>query len=221
VIRALTSAERRVHPVAEDERFAVDGRVRHLAAYDAGRPAGPRPDDGPGTDFVAADIDTVVAALPGRLAAVLAQHPDTRRSLLRQVRILLTWLQQFPGDDWEQRWLASGVDCAPRSRTTRLAGEAPGSPALFSRALAMLLLGRVLRPSYSFMLNVKFGELFTRFPLVHDSEDFARLRALTPYRRAVTRAQIDAEAGLIRVLIRTATASATSPLTTCSPTPTW
>lgn len=37
-------------PVAADGRFAADGRVRHLAAYDAGQPAAPRPDGGPGVD---------------------------------------------------------------------------------------------------------------------------------------------------------------------------
>ncbi len=197
------AAELQVRPVAADDRFAADGRVRHLAAYDAGRPGAPRPADSPGADLVTADVEAVMAALPRRLDAVLPGHPDTRRVLLRQILTVLSWLQRFPGADWEQRWLASGVDCAPRSWTKRVADDAPGSPAMFSQALAMLLLVRVLRPSYSFLLNVKFGELFKRFPLVHDREDFARLRELVPYRRAVMRAQIDAEAGLIRVLIRT------------------
>ncbi|WP_199515948.1 tyrosine-type recombinase/integrase [Nucisporomicrobium flavum] len=192
-----------LQPVAPDERFAADGRVRHLAAYDAGRPAEPRCGDGPGADLVTADIDLVIAALRQRLAAVLPERSDLRRILLRHVRTLLGWLQRFPGADWEQRWLASGVDCAPKSWNTRLAAACPGPPTMFSQALAVLLLGRVLRPSYSFLLNAKFGELFKRFPLVHDCDDFARLRALAAYRRAVTRAQIDAEAGLIRVLIRT------------------
>jgi hypothetical protein len=208
VTRALATGLQ-VRPVAADDRFAADGRVRHLAAYDAGRPGAPRPADGPGADLVTADVEAVMAALPRRLDAVLPGHPDTRRVLLRQIRTLLRWLQRFPGADWEQRWLASGVDGAPRSWTKRVADDAPGSPALFSQALAMLLLARVLRPSYSFLLNVKFGELFKRFPLVHDREDFARLRELVPYRRAVTRAQIDAEAGLIRVSTLTAAARST------------
>ena len=190
-------------PVAADDRFAADGRVRHLAAYDAGRPAAPRPDGGPGADLVVADIDAVMTQVARQHADLLPQHPKSRRTLLRHTRALLGWLQRFHGSDWEQRWLASGADCAPRSWATRVTEDAGGSPRLFSQAMALLLLSRVLRPSYSFQLNAKFGELFKRFPLLHDAEEFGRLRTLEPYRRAVTRAQIDAEAGLIRVLLRT------------------
>jgi integrase len=191
-------------PVVDaDGRFAADGRVRPLPAYDAGLPPPPRPSGSPGGDLVAADVETVVATVGTRLAMTLPARPKSRHSVLRHVRQLLQWLEAFPGQDWEQRWLASGCDRAPRAWTERVVGDGVGTrPSHAAQALTLLLLVRVLRPSYSFLLNTKFLALFDRFPLLHDRADFQRLRGLPAYQRAVPRLRADAEACVIRVLIR-------------------
>ncbi len=47
-----------VPPLTPDDRFAVDGKVRPLPAYDAGREPGPRLPGSPGSDLLAADAET-------------------------------------------------------------------------------------------------------------------------------------------------------------------
>jgi integrase len=70
-------------------------------------------------------------------------------------------------------------------------------------ALRTLLAARVLRPSYSFLLCSRLNALYRVFPGVNEPEEFARLRALPAYQRQAPRLQLDAEACLVRVMIRT------------------
>ncbi|MFJ8819161.1 tyrosine-type recombinase/integrase [Amycolatopsis thermoflava] len=190
-------------PVAADNRFAHNGKVRPLPAYDAGRTPAPRPPDSPGADLLTADGDAVVEVLLERLAPVLAS-PSTVSQQAGDARRLLGWLAGFPGRDWEQRWLASGADEAPRSWVDHaVAAGVAGHGYRVGAALSWLLLGRVLRPSYSFLLNTHFSTLFARFPVLHDSADFGQLREMPSYQRAVRRLQADAEACIVRVLLRT------------------
>ncbi len=129
-------------------------------------------------------------------ATVAQQAGHTRR--------LLGWLAGFPGEDWEQRWLASGADEAPRSwQDHAVAAGVSTRRSDVGAALTWLLLGRVLRPSYSFLLSTHFTTLFARFPILHDAAEFAALRALPAHQRAAPRLQDDAEACVVRVLLRT------------------
>jgi hypothetical protein len=144
-----------VAPLSPDDRFAVDGKVRPLPAYDAGCEPDPRPPGSPGSGLLIADAETVVAQLRQRLAPVLASAA-TAAQQAGYTRRLLGWLAGFPGADWEQRWLASGADEAPRSWQDHAVAAGVGTRRSdVGAALTWLLLGRVLRPSYSFLLNMK------------------------------------------------------------------
>lgn len=190
--------------VPADSPFAATGRVRLLTGYDAGQPPPPRPAATPGHDLAAAPAAAVIAAARSRLSGWLASRPRERARRLRHLELLLEWLAGFPGERWEQRWLASGADTAPRGWAGRLAeGGHAYTPSDATGALTALLLLRVLRPSYSFLLCTKFTSLFTWFPRLHDPQDFERLRALPGYRGQVLRLQLDAEACLVRVMVRT------------------
>ncbi|RZU46596.1 phage integrase family protein [Krasilnikovia cinnamomea] len=183
-------------PIGADERYSPFGRVLPMLAYDAGHPPPARPVDGPGTDLVRAGLDEVTTALEARSGA--------RASTLRWSRQLLAWLLAYPGEDWEQRWLASGADKAPRSWAA--AAHAAGVVAVAGNAVTgcgLLIQARLLRPSYSWLLNTHFAVLFDRFPQANDPHEFARLRELPLYRRAGEKARHDAIAALVRVMIRT------------------
>jgi hypothetical protein len=200
----VSAASGLLTPVQADGRFGATGSARPLPAYDAGRPAPPRASNSPGQELVDAGVDAVTTVLPVGLAPILPSYPRTRQYLLQHTGQLLEWLAGFPGGDWEQRWLASGADRAPRAWTERALADGVGTQRAHpAQALTLLLLARVLRPSYSFLLNTRFNSLFDRFPQLHDRDDFAALRRLEDYQRAVPRLRADAEACVIRVLLRT------------------
>jgi hypothetical protein len=63
-------------------------------------------------------------------------------------RAVLEMLSRYPGDTWEERWLASGCDAAPNTWVTH--HGLPTAPFWSSALAAMnpLLQLRVLRPSW-------------------------------------------------------------------------
>ncbi|MGC4939952.1 hypothetical protein [Kribbella sp. DT2] len=73
-----------------------------------------------------------------------------RKNLSLGVRRLLGWLDRFDGMSWEERWLASGADRAPRS--WREAVEASTPVSSLKPAVNALMVARVLRPSYGWQL---------------------------------------------------------------------
>jgi hypothetical protein len=145
-----------------------------MRGYDEGLAPPPRPDGAPGTQLQTAVIDEVLAALEASRQRVNAARrardadrraaADVRPPTLSSTLALhgvLQWLAAFPGGTWEQRWLASGADAAPATLVATLVGAlakaAPEVPALkhaeVTAALAVLLVGRGLRPSYSWLLG--------------------------------------------------------------------
>ena len=122
---------------------------------------------------------------------------------MRGARAILQRLMGFPGETWEQRWLASGCDAAPRGWMDYC--DAPSydhwSPTLLG--MHALLQNRVLRPSYSWLLDSRQKVNTFRFLDVKGGSALNELRQLSDYRTALPRQQRDAEAGLARVMIRT------------------
>ena len=100
--------------VPPDERYGPGGTVRPLVAYDAGLAPPPLPADAPGHLVGHLGVDDTTAAVVERLAGPLGLTRPARRAVARRARTLLEWLAEFDGDTWEQRWLASGADAAPR-----------------------------------------------------------------------------------------------------------
>jgi hypothetical protein len=109
-----------------------------------------------------------------------------RRS--RDAQVLLELLRRFPGESWQQRWLASGVDTAgknwPDVMTGGLARNASGGPMAAEKARSVatgsagrLILLDVIRPGYDWLYCSPSSTLFPRFEQLRDSQGFAAVRA--------------------------------------------
>jgi hypothetical protein len=86
--------------------------------------------------------------------AFVAAASGTRAGRRRGVDKLLRWLAPLPGDTWQDRWLASGVEARPGSSWADLPlqwldgrGEAASYDATdLASGLLMLICGDVIRP---------------------------------------------------------------------------
>ncbi|WP_432945752.1 tyrosine-type recombinase/integrase [Kribbella sp. CA-253562] len=184
--------------VSPDAVFGPGGRLLARHGYDLGLPPPPLLPDAPGQ---ALQTLTVSGAIDYTLDVTHGVFPG-RKHLAYGIRRLLGWLDGFEGDSWEQRWLASGADLAPRSWRDGVCPETV--PSALRVAVNALMVARVLRPSYGWQLTSKAGAHHAQRMLeAHEPELLARMRALPLYRTALLRHQFDAEACLSRVLIRT------------------
>jgi hypothetical protein len=86
---------------------ATEARRRHQAERRTRRPAGePRPRTGPADTLSAAEAFALVCELP-----VVAGTPSSRRNQrLWGIPLILAWLEQHPGEGWQERWLAASAD---------------------------------------------------------------------------------------------------------------
>ena len=124
------------------------------------------------------------------LCDVVAEYPQTMapqqlQPIVRGTRAVLDVLARYPGQTWEQRWLASGYDAAPRTwfEHDALPHYDHWSPTL--KAVNALLRVRALRPSYSWLLDSKQRVNLWRFLDYNGGPDLERLRALPAYQDAV------------------------------------
>lgn len=103
------------------------------------------------------------------------------------VGLLLDWLQDQPGQTWQDRWLVSGADADGRSwrhiPTSWLRDH--GHPAQwlhdwFFRALFTAIGADLIRPSLRWLITASFrrGSLVNIMAQCRDVDGFARLRAL-------------------------------------------
>lgn len=201
---AVRTAASRPARVDRDEPYGPGGRVRPLAGYDAGLAAPTRPDGGPGCELAAAAAAVIAEAATGSLEPVLPGPGGWRDVRLRRIAQVLDWLAGFEGATWEDRWVASGADQAPRSWARNLAQAGRFTRVYYATgAVQDLICLRVLRPSYHYLLNSPSTTLCRDFTRLNDPEGFERIRSLRAYRDQVPRLQADAEACAVRVMIRT------------------
>lgn len=180
-----------------DSRFGSGGRLRLLRGYDMGLPAPPRPPDAVGVDVQTLGPIQTARVVGDRMSALWRTGQQMRLALDR----LLGWLAGFPGETWEDRWLASGADGAPQSFRREAFGP---TPAAGSVAVNALLVAGVIRPSYGWLLESHGGQHVERKVLdFRSAARAADLRNLPDYVRGLPRYQIDAEKCLARVMIRT------------------
>ncbi|MCZ0732563.1 site-specific integrase, partial [Mycolicibacterium iranicum] len=186
--------------IPADSRFGPAGLVRPLWGYDANHAPPPLPDHARGAAMQALSIT--------ELCDVVAEYhqtmaPQQLQPIVRGTRAVLDVLARYPGQTWEQRWLASGYDAAPRTwfEHDALPHYDHWSPTL--KAVNALLRVRALRPSYSWLLDSKQRVNLWRFLDYNGGPDLERLRALPAYQDAVPKYQADAEKALARVMIRT------------------
>ena len=140
---------------------------------------------------------------------MLAEHvtdPERKRrqARMRGARAILQRLMGFPGETWEQRWLASGCDAAPRGWIEHL--RCPHLRPLVARAARNACAAAESSASTVLQLATRLSRcrVSTRtFLHATGGSALAKLRRLTDYQTALPRQQHDAEVGLARVMIRT------------------
>jgi hypothetical protein len=186
--------------IEPDDRFGAAGRARLMRAYDLGTTAPSLP---PGAGIPA------VQYLPAEetrayVIDLVSAHFRRPKQLRIGLSATLRWLEQFPGQTWEERWVSSGADAAPRSWRAAVRGAKLDQVNPVTYATNALMTARVLRPSYGWQLEARAGShLPAKMFAVNDAAGLERLRALPEYQRALLRHQYDAEACLSRVMIRT------------------
>jgi hypothetical protein len=123
-----------------------------------------------------------------RLAAppFLAEASGTRAGRRRGVEKLLRWLSSFPGDTWQDRWLASSVENCSGSSWAALplkwlekhGGAASYDSSDLASGLLLLICGDVIRPGLSWMLTRAHPYLASTMAQSRDPNGFTRLRQL-------------------------------------------
>lgn len=104
--------------------------------------------------------------------------PRGRR--LRGARRVLEWLATWPGEGWQQRWVAAGADHGLGWIDELSAGDSRSANinrAELCAGLNWLFLARVLRPGYDFFTHFKAFVLFELAPQVISPDLFARIDA--------------------------------------------
>ncbi|GAB4085029.1 tyrosine-type recombinase/integrase [Myceligenerans cantabricum] len=103
------------------------------------------------------------------------------RRRISGVEQLLNWLLTFPGESWQQRWHASGVDNAGKAWTDLVAagGNQSTRRATVTGAAGRLILLDVIRPDWSWLYAaVAAKAVFDRYRQLHDPEGFALMDRL-------------------------------------------
>ena len=172
-------------------RRTVPGRsepVREAVAAAVAWPARPRPGTWPQTSLDAAEVVALASVAPLKTAAV----SDFARR--RGARKLLTWLASFPGQTWQQRWLASGAEDLGRGWLEHAVDWLTVHwPSGISTHRAELQLGApivagsgVIRPGYQWLLRQNNPAVLHAARQCMDPAGFARVDAYCAADPAVT-----------------------------------
>ncbi|MGA4543439.1 tyrosine-type recombinase/integrase [Uniformispora flossi] len=123
------------------------------------------------------------AASPGRAAATRAQLGTLAEALLDQpsyqqrwrqnlaLTRVLDWLETFPGEDWQDRWLLSGAE----DQGSRW-GPQDLTPALRNRltaGLGIMIALRAVRPSYAWLSRSRLLGVYASFRRHNQAGTFA------------------------------------------------
>jgi hypothetical protein len=117
----------------------------------------------------------------------LHERPAARGHVRRGVPAVLAWLEDQPGETWQQRWLASGVEKLPGRRWRELPeawaleaglnlGCSPGRD--LSSALLMMTCADIVRPSLRWFFTRVSTHLAPAMAKTRDPEGFRRLREI-------------------------------------------
>lgn len=110
-------------------------------------------------------------------AAALLDQPtylQRSRSKLGLARVL-DWLETFPGEDWQDRWLLSGSDALGRSWGPPQV--TPAQRAQLTGGLRTLIVLLAVRPSYAWLSGTRQLGIYEAFRARHQQQAFAELQA--------------------------------------------
>jgi integrase len=96
-----------------------------------------------------------------RMLEIAGQADGSLPQFRMSVRRLLDWLEDQPGETWQQRWKASGAEQAGRDWAAGLAGgarrgEGTANLRIVKSGMMLLLAGQVIRPSLEWL----FGQYY-------------------------------------------------------------
>ncbi len=120
-------------------------------------------------------------------APFASDSAGTQKERVLGLASVLGWLEDQPGDSWQDRWLASGADSAGRGwrdvPAGWLASRGQYSDARLGRlsaALLTVICADVVRPGMSWFAGsvMRGGHLVTGMQSARDPDGFARLREL-------------------------------------------
>jgi len=108
-----------------------------------------------------------------------AEHRRTHVPRLRGVGKFLDWLATFPGDTWQQRWLASGQQESSGADWARLPTEwliargESANPGILGSGLLMLICADVIRPGMEWLISRGACTLAAGMAQYRDVDGFA------------------------------------------------
>lgn len=117
---------------------------------------------------------------------------------------LATWLDQFPGGSWAQKWSASGAEDLGIEWWTLTGLKIHHG----CRAAVTLMALRAVRPSYEWMAVARLKSSARRFQEVNELDDFARFHAAGGHHGLHYDARGAAVLTLVRIMITTGKAMA-------------
>jgi integrase len=117
-------------------------------------------------------------ALVRGLPVVAGVPPKEANRRLWGVTVILAWLEQHPGEGWQEQWLAAGADRGT-GWLDELVADDPRSPRTkrpaMTYGLASLMLARVVLPGYDFLARFHAVGLFRWVREQYRPDLFARL----------------------------------------------
>jgi Phage integrase family len=143
-------------------------------------------------------------------APFAAPNVGSERGRLRGVKLALTWLNDQPGDTWQQRWLASGADAAgPAWKQTCIPWmdndgiHVAQRLDLLSIGLISMICADLVRPSLQWLAapGVSAWALARRLETGRDPDGFGRLRAACKDDTNVTASARHATVGRAAILV--------------------
>lgn len=144
-----------------------------------------------------ADLDALTAASFAQVAEDSDYEAHRRR---RSIMHLLRWLSTFPGDTWQARWVASGLDAGGTPWPDETDHSRRGL--LFKGARALVCLGVIL-PDYPWLLDTSFASLFSTYRQVTDPRGFDKLEQQLRELQVTDQVVHAAVLAAIRVCMRT------------------
>ncbi|RSM40802.1 hypothetical protein DMB66_56830 [Actinoplanes sp. ATCC 53533] len=110
-----------------------------------------------------------------RLAEALLNAPTYHERWRHQLAVsrILDWLQTFPGDDWQSRWLLSGSDEAGKGWGPP--GLSPGVRQRLTRGLGVMIVLRAVRPAYAWLSGSRLLGVYAAFRQRNQADAFAEL----------------------------------------------
>jgi hypothetical protein len=120
-------------------------------------------------------------------APFVLDAPSSQRCRTVGLRLLLDWLEDQPGQTWQDRWLASGADADGRSWRQLPAAwlrdhghDVRHRHEVIARAVVVAISADLIRPSLHWLVTVavRSGALVADLTRSRDAQGFARLRAL-------------------------------------------